>query len=269
MIDLHCHILPGLDDGPATFEESLEMCRGAAADGVRAIVATPHFKPGTYECTGKAVHAAVTQLNDALAREGLRVRVCAGAEVAVFPEMQAYLKPQWHLTINNGRYFLAEFPPLSVPARWDAFLLSFLAAGLRPIIAHPERNAWFMDHREALSNAVQKGLLVQITAASITGGFGQEVQAFCAYLLSRNLVHAIASDGHSADLRPALLAEAAGIAADLIGKERAAALTKTVPQAIVENRPLPSWEPVNARAPARLATKPWYQKIIEPYWKPS
>ncbi|MDZ4164454.1 MAG: CpsB/CapC family capsule biosynthesis tyrosine phosphatase [Smithellaceae bacterium] len=266
MIDIHCHILPGLDDGPESLDEAMEMCLRAAAEGVRTIVATPHFKPGTYECAGADILAAVAALNEAIEKEGLELRICTGAEVAVSPEMQACLKPGGYLTINNGRYFLAEFPPLSVPSHWDAFLLSFLDAGMRPIIVHPERNTWFINHREALAAAVQSGIMVQITATSVTGGFGPEARDFSAYLLSHNLVHAIASDGHSADLRPALLAEAAGIAADLIGKERATALTTSIPQAIIENRPIPAWEPVTAIAPARVSDRPWFQRVIRPYF---
>ncbi|MBN1663685.1 MAG: tyrosine protein phosphatase [Deltaproteobacteria bacterium] len=262
MIDIHCHILPGLDDGPETLGEAMEMCRRAAADGVRTIVATPHFKPGTYEYAGADILAAAAALGEAIEKEGLDVRIIPGAEIAVSPEMKDYVKRGGCLTLNRSRYFLAEFHPLSVPSRWDAFLESFLDAGLRPIIAHPERNYWFIKHREALSAAVQRGIMVQITAMSITGGFGPETRDFSAYLLKNNLVHAIGSDGHSADLRPPMLSAAAAIAANLIGAERAAALTTTIPQSIIEDRPLPDWEPEIDFDPMEYKERNWFRRLI-------
>ncbi|MDP3029164.1 MAG: CpsB/CapC family capsule biosynthesis tyrosine phosphatase [Deltaproteobacteria bacterium] len=245
MIDIHCHILPGMDDGPASLGEALAMCHAAAADGVTTIVAAPHFKPGTYEFTGPEILATVDILDAEAKKEGLDIRILPGAEVTVSPEMPAYLQTGKYLTINNnGRYFLAEFSPLSVPADWDAFLLGFLRSGMIPIIAHPERNAWFMRHPDALSSAVQRGLMVQITAASVTGCYGDEARDFSVYLLKQNLVHAIGSDGHSANLRLPLLAEAVSLAADVVGKERAEALVTSIPQAIIEGRDIPVLGPI-------------------------
>ena len=132
MIDLHCHILPDMDDGPESLDEAIDMCRTAAKDGVKCIVATPHFKPGTYEFTGPRVAEVVNALMAAVQNSGLDIHILPGAEVTVSPEMSANLKVGGHLTLNYGRYFLAEFSPIAVPAGWDTFLLSFLNAGLTP-----------------------------------------------------------------------------------------------------------------------------------------
>ena len=118
MIDMHCHILPGMDDGPESLDESLDMCRDAVADGVKCIVATPHFKPGTFEFTGSRIREAVNALMAAVQNSGLDICILPGAEVTISPEMSANLKVGGHLTLNHGRYFLAEFSPLSVPAGW-------------------------------------------------------------------------------------------------------------------------------------------------------
>jgi protein-tyrosine phosphatase len=261
MIDIHCHILPNLDDGPASLGESLAMCRAAAGDGIRIIVAAPHFKPGTYEFTRPEILGRIKILQAAARKEGMDLTILPGAEVTVSPEMHAHLAPESLLTINGGRYFLVEFRPLSVPSRWDTFLLSFLASGMTPIIAHPERNAWFMNHPEALSSAVQSGILVQITAASITGGFGEEARDFCIHLLRRNLVHAIASDGHSADLRPPRLAEAASLAAEVVGEERARALVTSIPQAIILGRRIPVLQPLTSCPPCDVRKSGWFQRL--------
>ena len=261
MIDIHCHILPNMDDGPASLGESLAMCRAATRDGIRIIVATPHFKPGTYEFTRATILDNIKVLQAAVKQEGLNLTILPGAEVTVSPEMQTYLTPERGLTINGGRYFLVEFSSNSVPSQWDTFLLSFLASGMTPIIAHPERNAWFMTHPEALSAAVKNGILVQITAASLTGGFGEEAQDFSIRLLRRNLVHAIASDGHSADLRPPRLAEAVSLAAEVVGKEMARALVTSIPQAIILDRKIPAREPLAYRPPCDDRKSGWFKRL--------
>ena len=261
MIDIHCHILPGMDDGPESLDEAIDMCRAAAADGVKWIVATPHFKPGTYEFIGPRIVEALNALMAAVKNRGLDIRILPGAEVTVSPEMSANLKTGGYLTLNHGRYFLAEFSPLSVPAGWDTFLVAFLDARLTPIIAHPERNAWFIRHPEALAAAVQSGVKLQITAMSLTGGFGVEARDFSVHLLRQNLVHVIASDGHSADFRPPRLAEAVCLAADVVGRQRAEALVTAIPRAIIEGRPIPAMEPVEYAPPVKAQSRNWFKRL--------
>ena len=261
MIDLHCHILPGMDDGPETLDEAMAMCRAATVDGIETIVAAPHYKPGTYEFTGQEMLAALNMLSGEIAKQGLNLRILPGAEVTVSPEMQGSVLPGGCLTINKSRYFLAEFRPLSVPARWDIFLISFLNTGMTPIIAHPERNEWFIRHPEALAAAVRCGILIQITAMSLIGGFGPEAQDFSIYLLRKNLVHVIASDGHSADQRPPQLADAVALAADVVGRERAEALVTTIPQAVINNLPIPALEPIEYHPQVWMRPRSWLQRL--------
>jgi protein-tyrosine phosphatase len=263
MIDIHCHILPGMDDGPRSLREALDMCRAAARDGIKTMVATPHFKPGTYEFTGRKALDTVNILDTAAKDEGLDLRILPGAEVFVSPEMPAYLTQGRHLTINNnGRYFLAELPPMSVPPNWEGFLLSLLTLGFTPIIAHPERNDWFMKHPDALASAVGRGIMVQITAMSILGDFGLEVRDFSDYLLSHNLVHAIASDAHSPDFRRPVLSEAVRVAADLIGPKRAEALVTTIPEAIITGRDIPPLGPSGYPPPPKGQKRDWLRRLF-------
>jgi protein-tyrosine phosphatase len=186
-----------------------------------------------------------------------------GAEVAVSPEMPSYLKQGRHLTLNNnGRYFLAELPPLSVPPNWDTFLLSLLSSGLFPILAHPERNTWFMNHPEALSSAVGRGMMVQITAMSLTGDLGVEARDFSVYLLRHNLVHVIASDAHSADFRRPVLSEAVRLAADLVGPKRAEAMVTSVPASIIEGRDIPVLGPAEYAPHTKGREKKWLRRLF-------
>jgi len=237
MIDLHCHILPGVDDGPATLEEAVEMCRMAASDGIDTIVATPHFASCVIEWTEEDRAGWIERLVAELRKQGIAMRIAPGAEVAIFPELPALLRTGPLLTINkNGRYLLAEFPFDSAPPNWDSFLLKVLESGTVPIITHPERNIWFLRHPEAITRIVELGGMVQITAMSVTGGLGDEARKFSAFLLKQNLVHVIATDAHSSVMRPPHLSEAVKAASDLVGAERARALVTSIPAAILEGR---------------------------------
>ena len=237
MIDLHCHILPGIDDGPETIDEAVDMCRIALVDGIKTIVATPHFNPGIYENSSEKVFSLINKLGAKAKEKGIDVRILPGADIAVTPELPAYLKKEEYLTINRtGRYFLAEFPAASPPPGWDMFLLYFLNSGTIPVITHPERNAWFLEHPDALHAVVKKGVMVQVTAMSITGDLGEDIQKFSIYLLKHNLAHVIATDAHSSAYRQPLLSHAVRMAGDVIGKEKAYAFVTSIPAAIIEGR---------------------------------
>lgn len=239
MIDIHCHILPGIDDGPATIDESLEMCRMAASDGIKTIVATPHFNPHVYETSSAKVFELIDALSVKVKEKGIDVTILPGADVAVTPELQAYLKKEEYLTINRtGRYMLVEFSHISIPPNWEKFLLNLLNSGVAPIITHPERNGWFLNHRDALRSVVKKGVMAQITAMSITGGFGEDIQEFSLYLLKHNLAHIIATDAHSATYRPPLLSDAVRIASDVIGEVKAMGMVTSTPASVIEGKPV-------------------------------
>jgi len=259
MIDIHCHILPGLDDGPRTLEESVEMCRIAAGDGIRTIAATPHFKPGMFEHPALLVREKIEALADALQAQNIDVRIVPGADICVTPELKQHIGSLDYLTLNKtGKYFLAEFPDV-VPPQWEAFLLSFLDQGIIPIITHPERNRWFQDHRPALYSFVSRGGMLQLTAQSITGKFGPEVRTFSEFLLRHDLVHVLASDAHSLVDRPPILSEAIGIARNIIGSEQADALVTTIPEAILAGRKAPVPQPaLHIDAPKR---KSWIRRL--------
>ena len=259
MIDLHCHILPGIDDGPATMDESIEMCRIARADGITAIVATPHFRPGRYDLSEGAITAAYEGLCSEVARLGIDIEILAGADVTVTPELLIHLSQKSRLTINKtGRFFLAELPSAAVPARWDQYLLSLIARGFSPILTHPERNGWFLSHRDALYPFVSAGGLVQITAMSLTGEVGEAAQSYSRYLLKQGLAHIIATDAHSAHQRKPLLSGAVAAAASIIGKDEAFRMVRDTPRAIIEGRRPDVAMPEQAVVPRRT----WIERLL-------
>ena len=258
MIDIHCHILPGLDDGPETLEESIEMSRIAYNDGIRTIVATPHYRPGSFEYPHELLQAKLDQLKAALVKAQVGLEVLPGADVTITPELNEYIIRYPYLTINGtGRYFLAEFPHAAVPPNWDTFLYEMIRKGKTPIITHPERNGWFLSHPEKLSPFVRAGGLVQITAMSVTGEGSEESRRYAVHLIKSGLAHIIATDAHSRTIRKPLLSDAVALAVSLVGKERATAMVVDTPRAIVEGRPILTEEPIIAIPKRRT----WFQKI--------
>ncbi len=257
MIDIHCHILSDIDDGPATLDASVEMCRIAAADGIKAIVATPHFKPGRFEPRSEQVFQKITELNAALRSEGINVRILPGADVAVNPELLVHLHREAYLTINRGRYFLAELPHDTAPPGWDRFLLSLTTHGKVPVLTHPERNPWLIHHPDSLYSFVIQGGMVQITAMSLTGGCGEVSLQFALFLIKHNLVHAIASDAHDTSERAPVLSAAVAVASKIIGVEKAKALVTTIPRAIIEGKRVELFDPIPL-----VLKKNWLKKLI-------
>ncbi|MDH4161653.1 MAG: capsular biosynthesis protein [Nitrospirota bacterium] len=258
MIDLHCHILPGIDDGPATMGESLDMCRIAYEDGIRTIVATPHFMRGEQEYLPSRVRAEFEALVTEVCRQGIGIDLLLGADVAVTPETPLYLRQVPQLTLNGtGRYFLAELPHEAVPLNWDRFLLAMAQQGMVPILTHPERHRWFLKRPDALYDFVGGGGLVQVTAMSLTGENGEEVRRFCCSLLQRALAHVIATDAHAPAGRAPLLAKAVDAAARVIGAEEAYRMASETPRRILRG------EMLDLAGPRRVQERvPWYRRLL-------
>ncbi|WP_225071412.1 CpsB/CapC family capsule biosynthesis tyrosine phosphatase [Desulfuromonas sp. CSMB_57] len=227
MIDLHCHILPGVDDGSPDLQTSLRMAQMAVDDGVSHIVATPHVKHEGVDDMDLA--RQVAQLNGQLLLHGIPLTVLTGGDVV------AALPPQLagRFTINNTPYILLEFPHSHLPAEAEKTLFEWQAAGLRPIITHPERNPTILRNPDRLRHLVEVGALVQVTAGSLTGEFGQACRACAIYLLEAGLVHFLASDGHSSEFRKPLLSHGQQLAAGIIGEGPARALVTTNPEAVI------------------------------------
>ncbi len=256
MIDLHCHILPGLDDGPSAMDESVEMCRIAAADGIRTIVSSPHFRPGKYDYTAVRMQELLDELRGRLQSEHIEVAVLPAAEVAITPDLPSLLQKETHLTINGGKYFLVEFPNDMIPPRWTQFLSPLNLKGRVPVLVHPERSRWLAAHADDLALFVEYGGLVQITAGSLLGESGSDVRDAAVMLLKRNLAQVIASDAHSADMRPPRLAAAVRRAAEIVGQERAKAMATDAPAAILAG------ERVVMPPPAPAERRGWFARMM-------
>jgi len=232
MCDIHCHILPGIDDGPATVKESIEMCRQAAADGIRTIVAAPHYN-GVYRPDARSISQAADQLTEALAAEQLPLAIELGAEVAPQADLAGLVECNPHLTIGwQQKYVLLEPPIHDLPEWFTEMIFELRIRGLGVIISHVERNADVQEDPAIILPLVQSGVMLQLTADSIVGNLGREAKRCAAALLKMNAVHFIATDAHSPGFRSPHLYDAVRRAARYIG-ERALALVCDNPMAVL------------------------------------
>ncbi len=232
MIDLHCHILPGIDDGPAEINDSIKMAATASMDGIRKIVATPHVKDRIYPA--KIIQAKVDELNRELADRKIPLEILRGADV------NALLAPSLlkDYTIGGTEYILVEFPHSHLPKNAAEILFNFIISGMRPIITHPERNPSIIENPNLLIEISQVSPLVQITAGSLTGYFGTEVQHCAIYLLKKGVVNLMATDAHSIYGRIPVLSEGLKVAETIIGRDNALRLVSTNPKAVISGLPV-------------------------------
>lgn len=208
MIDIHCHILPGVDDGPETIEESLIMAKEAVNEGIKIIIATPHHMNNKYENNKGKILKQVKNLNELLIENGIPLTILPGQENRIFGELISNYKNGEILTLSHTQYLFIEFPSSSVPKYAERLFYDIQIEGLIPIIVHPERNKQLLDNPELLFNMVNNGALTQVTAASLVGYFGKTIKRFSEQLIEHNLAHFIASDAHNIHNRTFKLAEA-------------------------------------------------------------
>lgn len=229
MVDIHCHLLPGIDDGPTSWEDTLQMCEKAAADGITHIVATPH-------CSDRYCfdRKAALLLVDELARRVPNMAFSLGCDFHLSYDNieDAKLHPERY-TIGETKYLLVELSPYGVSSSMTTVLSELTCLGLVPIITHPERNRLLEGRFELVEEWISLGCLVQVTANSLTGFWGPGVKKFCEKLLTKEQVHVIATDAHDPDHRPPVLSAARRIAAKMVGEEYAQALFFDIPAAIV------------------------------------
>ncbi|MEJ2070203.1 MAG: hypothetical protein P8X58_07325 [Syntrophobacterales bacterium] len=244
MIDLHVHILPGIDDGPQSLEDSLEMARLAVADGITTIVATPHlFRRKTVDLQAVNrpgdIRLAVDRFNQQLAEAEIALTVLPGCEIPLFPEIIKFIDEGSVLTINDGqRYICLELPDSVIPPATEDIIFQLSSRGLTPIITHPERNPVLYDMPQKLQRFISLGCLAQITARSLTRGFGWRVFRFTKRLVRNGWIHLMATDAHSVEHRPPLMGKALKKLSKLVGDSRARDMVATIPERIIKGEPI-------------------------------
>lgn len=234
MIDIHCHILPGIDDGPRDLATSMEMLRIASEDGITHIAATPHFvyneKP-----SARDIYERLIMLRESVSGTKSEIRLMPGADIKLTYELIFGLEKNDIPTINGSRYFLLELPDL-MPLNLDNFVFESTLKGFIPIITHPERNYSLLASPGKTDELRNAGALFQLTAMSVTGEFGSQIKKFSHMLLKKNMVDFIATDAHNTDRRVPVLSKAYREIAGLFNEYEAERLFLNNPLAVIENR---------------------------------
>lgn len=230
MVDIHCHILPAIDDGSESWEMTAAMCRMAALDGITHIVATPHCSL-QFEYDRDHYTDMLATLSE-VANGRLTFSIGCDFHLSRHNIADAMDNPQRY-AIGDSQYLLVEFEHHAIPVNANEQLLAVVSRGLVPIITHPERNAYLIKHPETVLEFVELGCLVQVTANAFTGFWGPKARKTAEWLLHRHAVHVVATDAHNVDTRPPVLSEARDRVAALAGVETAEALVTHNPSAIV------------------------------------
>ena len=236
MIDLHCHLLPEVDDGPKSWEAAEAMCRIAVADGITHAVAAPHAND-RYAYDRGYLSSLLAQLQ---ARVGTSLRLSLGCDFHLsYENLERVFEHPHAYTIGETNYLLVELSNYSVPTQLTGCFVRFGDLGLTPILTHPERNPILQQNPQRILEWAEQGCLVQVTASALTGFWGERSEIVARWLLDRAAVHNLASDAHDAKHRVPVLSAARNVAEEIVGAEYAQALVDGNPGAIVNGQPIP------------------------------
>lgn len=239
MIDLHSHLLPGIDDGAPDLATALQLAKVALADGITHMVCTPHIHPGRYDNTPHSIEQALAELRAGLAEQQLALQVSAAAEVRFGMELMLAVKQQQipFLGLWQQRpVLLLEFPHGELPFGAERLTQWLLQQGIQPMIAHPERNKGLLRDPSKIKPLVQQGCLFQVTAGAVAGRFGQPAQDLAERFLAEGLVTILASDAHNLEHRPPVLSEGLAAASALLGEAEAYKLVQDNPWQLAQSK---------------------------------
>jgi protein-tyrosine phosphatase len=252
MVDIHCHILPGIDDGAPDLEASLAMARRAVEDGIDTIVATPHWPYEQDPIPAARVTELMAEVQVELDAAQIPLRLIAGHECVITPELPDELANGKALAFGGKvRYALLETPYHHLPFYLRDIVFQVQSRGFATVIAHPERSPIIQNDPDQLLEYVRSGCLVQVTAGSLTGQWGTASKKTGLTLFRRGLAHIIASDAHSANNRPPVLSEARKIVAEAISDETARKACEDLPRKIVDGQPIYVPDPADVAPPPR------------------
>jgi protein-tyrosine phosphatase len=246
MIDIHSHILPKVDDGADSFEESIQIARAAVSEGITTIIATPHHQNGKYINNKQSILEKVEELNLFLKKEDVPLSILPGQETRIHGDLLIELENDLILPLNHTNYVFIELPSGHVPRYTEQMLFDIQMKGLTPIIVHPERNSEIIENPDLLYKLVSKGALTQITASSITGHFGKNIKKFTLQLIEAQLTHFLASDVHSLKNRPFRMADGYGVLNNEFGRD-AVYLFKENAELLVKNLTVYKMDPTKIK----------------------
>ena len=238
MIDIHSHILHGIDDGAVDMQMSIEMAKIAVADGTSILACTPHFMPSVYDNSIAILERGIANLKTELAERQISLTLILGGDVHIAPDLQQQLASHAVPTLANSKYFLFEPPHHVAPPNLVKYCQGLLDAGYTPILTHPERFTWIENHYEFICELDEIGVPLQLTAKSVTGGFGKRPKYWSERMLEEGRVDFIASDAHNIASRPPGLSKARDFVENLLGTEAADKMVLNNPTLVIRNLPL-------------------------------
>ena len=255
MYDIHAHILPGVDDGAKTPEDTVEMAQVAADTGTKIILATPHRKDVTEGSSVAHIRKLIKDMNERITAQGNDLKLVLGMENHLDVDLPDEIEAGRALPMNGSRYMLIEMPFFGRPNYIEDVLFKVQLQGITPVLAHPERIEAFQEDIDLLASFVERGMLTQVTAGSVIGFFGKRVQAITNKMLQRDLVHVLASDTHFPDgPRSPKLGIGIKAASKFVGQDAAMAMVVNTPKAILEDS---SFE--TARPRESVAVRRWWK----------
>lgn len=242
-IDVHCHVIPNIDDGAENISVSLEMCRIAQMDGTHGIIATPHYIHGTISNTKALVHQKVSELKDYLRDNAIDLEIYPGCEAFISPELPQLVSTGQVCTLNNTRYILIELPMNSIPIYTMDVIYQLKLDGFIPVIAHPERNLNISKNPGILADLIARGALTQVNASSLKGLFGKMIQEAAVTLARHNMIHLLASDAHTTGGRSPKLSKAKDVLLQELGSEALIRILKNS-EALLNDKAIDIGEPI-------------------------
>jgi len=251
MIDIHCHMLPSIDDGAVDLETALCMAQMAVDDGITKTVCTPHIYPGVYDNNKQIIQKAVEAFTQQLSDANIPLELYYAADTHMAPDLIEGIRNNRIPTINGSRYLLFEPPHKIAPPGFDNFIFNLLAAGIIPVITHPERLDWIDTHYDSFINAAHKGAWIQITAGAVCGKFGKKAKYWSERMLDEGVVHVLATDAHNLNHRAPILSTGCAAAERWLSSEEVKLLVYDRPLATIMDTP-PDQLPI----PAGLLNKP-------------
>jgi protein-tyrosine phosphatase len=260
MIDLHCHMLPGIDDGAKSLEMSLAMARMAVEDGITITACTPHIYPGLYMNDTAGIQAARDALQRALDEAGIPLQLTIGADVHLVPGLVQGLRAGTVPCLHGTRYLLLEPAHHVAPPHFQESVFQLVAEGYVPVITHPERLTWVEDHYPVFADLVRQGAWMQVTAGSLTGVFGSRPKYWAERFVGEGLTHILATDAHSNGRRSPVMSKARDVAERMLGREEADLLVRGRQEMMLQDA-----APSTVPAPPRVEHEPrasWWKSLF-------
>jgi protein-tyrosine phosphatase len=257
LIDLHCHILPGIDDGPKTLQESLAMARIFEQAGYSHVVATPHAVPGTtWMPKPEEIRDHLTELTQAIAKNGIKLKVLPGMEIALDPNISELLNQGHVQTLAGTSYVLIEPPFQRLPLGWDQAVFNVLSRGFSVLLAHPERCAQLSDKPQLCDKLIESGVYFQVNWDSFLGHHGRTTQKMAIYLANKAYIHCLATDSHDSKSRNAIQVQrTAETIEELMGPRNLKLISRENPIRVLRNEKLKSMEKTELSVPTTKRRK--------------